>query len=101
MPELVGEPRRVAFEGAAEPGAVHRVDREVGVAERAREPAPVDPGRELDHVHPHAPAFERGGGNEAVATVVALAAHDHRPGVRTHPGASAVPPTRPRVRRVP
>ena len=77
--ELVGEPRGVAFEGAAEAGAVHRVDRDVGAAERARQMTPVDTGRELDHVHPHAPAFERGGGNQAVATVVSLPAHDHRP----------------------
>ena len=77
--ELVGKPCRVAFERAAEAGAIHRVDRDVGAHERAREPAAIDTGCELDHLHPHAPAFERGRGDQAVASVVAFPAHHHRP----------------------
>ena len=51
--ELVGEPGGVAFEGAAEAGAVHRVDREVGPAERARQ---TDAGRPRTRARPRARA---------------------------------------------
>ena len=43
-----GDPRRVTFEGAAEAGAVHRVDHDVGRRSARVEPRAVDAGGELE-----------------------------------------------------
>ena len=78
-PSVVGEPRGVAFEGAVEPGAVHRVDREVGRRARARQLTPVDdPTRARPRATRTPQRSSTRGGHQAVATVVALPAHDHR-----------------------
>ena len=87
--ELIGEPCRVAFERAAEARAVHRVDRDVGARERAGEPAAIDTRCELDHVHPHTPAFQRGRGDQTVTAVVAFPAHHDRPTPVTPSGGTA------------
>ena len=74
--QLVHEPRGVALERATKAGAVHRIDRHVGVRQRARDGAPIDTGRELDDLGAHSPTLERARGDHTVTAVVALAADD-------------------------
>ena len=78
-----GHPRRGAFQVAEEPGPVHRVDREVRATEGAIDGLRSGVVTELEEIDAHTPAAQDARGHQPVATVVALAADDHRtPAVR-------------------
>ena len=66
-------------ERAAEAGAVHRVDEQIGARERAVEHRRVEGVVEREHVDPDAMPPQHPGRDDPVGTVVPLAAHDDDP----------------------
>ena len=100
--ELLGDPRGVVARGRR--GSRCRTSRRPRRRPRpsARvNRAPVDAVRELEHASPACPTLEHRGGDEAVAAVVALAAHDHDPAPVGAPERAPHRPTRPRARPAP
>ncbi len=95
--------RRVAFERAPEPGAEHRVDREIGAAECPPQRCLVEPASSINSSTPTPQPAQPPRRDHAVGAVVALAAHDDDPAPVRTPSmrrAAGRPPRHPPAPRV-